>query len=193
VLRAHDRGGAPLKWTTTEASLADYLAEQTLQRQDSRHSEAGAHMASTLPVAREAVATNKVAAPFRELYHDICRDYFMAVFLRRRLAHRSANFHRAVLVGQVLGLITLTAAMAGAVGFSFTGTPPEHVVIERWIDEHSDRFQIVRWHESEPAPNGDGVVVRVEYRYRIDGNKSVQTDRRFHVAGESITELVEPD
>jgi hypothetical protein len=185
-------GGDPLKWTTTETALADFLAAQMIRGPSgaSRVSAPREH-AHAAPPANAGTSSRRArqAKRLRGVYYGMWRDYFLAVMLRRRMAHRSAAFRRAVLAGQV-GLLALFAGvLAGAVRLAREPIVPEHVAIERWIDERTDRHQVVRWHPAQLARDGNGVTIEVEYRYAKDSARTITTRRTFRVAGEQVEEV----
>ena len=72
----------------------------------------------------------------------------------------------------LLGVLVYGVRLTGALT-----TSPERVAVERWIADHNDRYQIIRWHPIEPAVVGQGAIVRVEYRYTNPRHRIVITDR----------------
>lgn len=195
TLKVRDYGGPPLKWTTTEEALAEFLAANQVERakaqqaiQDAiRRSREGA---DEKPIARTTDDANEMEK-LRDVYRHIWRDYFLAVMLRRRVQHRSKTFHRAVVGGQMLLLVVLVGTFIGGVRLTFRPTPPEHKAVERWLADNTDEYKVTRWHPIEPAVNGEGAVVRVEYRYFKDSRRAIYTDRIFRVIADDVTELTE--
>lgn len=193
ALAVRDASGAPLAWTTTESALADFLAENETRR-------AGTAQAKESSSRRTAGAAGKVAAVYpdqgdklREVYHEIWRDYFLAVMFRRRTANRTVFFRRAVLAGQVVLLATMVVAIVTCIrGMGAWNEPPERQHVKRWIEQNTDEFSIKRWLASTPADAG-GVLVEVEYRYQKESPRWVHTSRTFHVAGEAVEEVVAGD
>lgn len=191
VLPSRDGGSSPLKWTTTEAALAEFLANHqmrraTVQRGDGSDGE-GHH-------ARPTTAQDDRAARLQGVYRNIWRDYFLAVLMRRRMAHRTVAFHRAVIAGQTLLLLLLVGAVAGS-GWQIAARSisAERRAVKRWIAQNTDDFRIDQWRASEPYEEGDGLLVGVEYRYRKTSRRWIHTDRTFIVAGDAVTELVFDD
>jgi hypothetical protein len=178
ALQPRQRAGSPMTWTTTSAALADFLAHSAVQRCRAA--------ASDLP----ATVTAREASKLSGVYREIWRDYFLAILMRQRADQHGATFRRAVVVGQVVALFTLVSVflitLAGVRSFH---TPAAQKLILRQIDASTDEFSVTRWHQAVPAPEGEGQLVRIEYRYRKDSSRWVYTDRTFHVAGEQVVEL----
>jgi hypothetical protein len=122
------------------------------------------------------------------VYRGIWRDYFLAVMLRRRIAHRSVVFHRAVLAGQIVVLLSIVV-LAFGLSRSIKPTPPERSAIERFLVVQTDSFHIERWHPSRTSADGTGLLVEVEYRYTKDSRRVVHTRRTFRVAGDEVSEV----
>jgi hypothetical protein len=194
TLRVRHYAGPPLKWTTTEEALAEFLAASQLERSLGHQAVEAAKKRSTIGNADEHTAQlphhyEEESEKLRDVYQGIWRDYFLALLLRRRMVHRSVAFHRAVIGGQVMLLVALVATFIGGIRFTFEHTPPEHTAIERWLGENTDEHQVTRWHAPEAAPDGNGSIIRVQYRYQKDSRRSIYTDRTFQVAGDEVTEL----
>ena len=160
-------------WTTTTAAIAQYMAEVSL-------SEATTSGSAT-PNARP-----RGTAELGDVYRDVLKDYFLAVIFRRGQRASSKRFRRAVAMGQVLTLLIIVSVTAASISPLLAGSPAEHAVIENWIEENAGRFNIVRWHPSEPVANGQGLKVRVEYRYASPGGKLVTTERVFTITGDRV-------
>lgn len=193
AIKVRDHGGSPLKWTTTEVALAEFLASQreahsNLVRASHRLAKPNAEMEPTGPLAA-LHEDDEEAEKLRDVYRGIWRDYFLAVMLRRRVSHRSHAFARWVVAGQVIVLLAMVGAFAGAFRIAWLPTPAEHIAIERWIDEHTDDHAVLRWFPAEEDAMAEGAVVRVQYRYQKDSNRWIHTDRRFQVLADTVTEL----
>lgn len=179
ALAAHDGGANRLRWTTTEAALAECLAKNQI-----RH---------TRTIAQDYASTTgdqEFPAAIERVYCNLWREYFLAVMFRRRVRRRAVAFRRAVLAGQVLLLLMMIATLVGTarqLAF-FTSPPAEHVAIERWIEEQTDDFSITRWYPSRPSGDGQGVIVDVDYRYRKESPRWIHTNRSFVVEQESVAE-----
>jgi len=221
ALRVHQRGATPRDWTTTEESLAEFMANEMLKRQNAAprpvavaRSAASARTGATGTVARgtASAATPQskarpaahgrpakrsdkqqrasAAADMRGVYHGIWRDYFLAVMLRNRTAHRSVNFHRAVLAGQFGVLLTIVGLVLG-MSRSFEGTPPERIAIKHFLVSQTDTFQVERWHPSRATESGEGLLVEVEYRYTKECTRAIHTRRTFRVVGDDVSEVAD--
>ena len=218
ALRVHQRGATPRDWTTTEESLAEFMANEMLKRQNAaprpvaaaRTAAAPRHGTTTTasrvsrPVAAPKPASRRVphgrtgkshaallhadADDMRGVYRGIWRDYFLAVMLRKRIERRSVSFHRAVLAGQVVVLLTIVGLVLG-VRHSFARTPAERIAITRFLAAHTDTFHIERWHPSQAAKSGEGLLVEVEYRYTRESTRAIHTRRTFCVVGDDVSEV----
>jgi hypothetical protein len=191
ALAVHDSSGPPLKWLTTEEAVADFLAANKIEQTLGHPAIAAAKQRAkwTSKDAPSSLPPNyeEESEMLREVYHGIWKEYFLAVILRRRAAHHSKKFRRTVVVGQAVLLVGMLGRFFGTFRLAFQPTPPERLVIERWIDENTDDYSITRWHSSKSL--GGAVVVRVEYRYQKDSRRSIHTDRTFSVQGEVVTEV----
>jgi len=178
ALQSRQRAGSPMTWTTTSAALADFLASSAVKRQGATSSE--------LP----ATVTAREAAGLSGVYREIWRDYFLAIMMRQRADQHGENFQRAVVIGQAVALFLLVSVflvtLAGVRSFH---TPAAEKLILRQIKQTTDEFSVTRWHQAVPAPEGEGQLVRIEYRYRKNSNRWIHTDRTFHVTGERVVEL----
>ena len=190
AIRVADAHGDPYDWITTERALADYVAAEMIKRQASASTPASRRRSDAGAIAMSALSSQaRDAKQLRGVYHSIWRDAFMAVLLRRRIAHRSVAFQRSVFVAQVVLLGSLVGIVLGVVRLTVRPDAPERVAIECWIDENTDTHQITRWHPTRQAPEGPGVLVEVEYRYTNESRRPVNTRRTFRVAGEKVSEL----
>lgn len=187
ALPVHDYGREPIEWTTTEEALAEFLAAQMLKPrgESNRILLRGERASASAPSAHRAHEAKR----FRSVYYSMSREYFLAVLLRRRMAHRSAAFRRAVLAGQVTVLAVIVGLSVASFRFSLRPRLPEQAAIEGWIDQHTDRHQIVRWHPAEQDTDRDGVIVEVEYRYSKDSPRMITTRRVFCVVGDEVQEI----
>lgn len=217
VLHVHQRGRTPWDWTTTEASLAEFMANEMLKRQKfGGQPTSAARAATSLSTAQKkvqstiqstilnAVQTERRAPArlssgaarqqrvdaddMRGVYRGIWRDYFLAVMLRKRIAHRSVSFHRAVLAGQVVVLLSIVVLVLG-VSHSFERTPPERIAIKRYLAAQTDSHFVERWFPSQAAESGEGLLVEVEYRYTKESTRAIHTRRTFRVLGDDVSEV----
>lgn len=180
-LPPREKRGSPLSWETTDTAVAEFMARSHMK-----------HAIASPRTGRAKKASDQESlAELHGVYRNLWQDYFMSVFLRRRMSHRSAVFHRAVTGGQVLMLLSILVLLSTAVDqLQHLRTPPEHHSIQDWIQENTDAFSITQWHPAVPKPEGDGLLVRVEYRYRKDSSRWVHTDRTFHVNGDEVNDLI---
>jgi len=183
-----DRDCAPRDWLTTEQSLADFVAATMVRRQTPKRGTQPS-VAATLATQRPAVAgRGRDAGQLATMYHSIWRDAFLAVLLRKRLAHRSHAFHRAALCAQIVLLLMLVGTVFGAVRWTVAPVVPEHRAIEAWIDAETDTHSVVRWHPPQAAEGG-GTLIEVEYRYTKDTTRVITTRRTFQVRGDTVQEV----
>jgi hypothetical protein len=195
ALRVLDNRGPPLRWTTTESALADYLAGRQLDRARSGLSP------SPKCVSDEAIDEPVTAAlpdhlqqdaeRLRALYQGVWRDFFLAIMLRRRMAHRSKSFHRSVFAAQVAMLVAMVGIIFGTIRFAWTPVVAERVAIENYLAEQTDRYMIERWFPTTLATDGAAQTVRVQYGYAKDSSRVIHTDRTFQVRGTEVTEVNE--
>jgi hypothetical protein len=190
ALAVRDFGRNPLEWTTTEGALADYLAARMVKVRENPTPASSRNKTARAPIApRLSNRRAREASRLRSMYYGMWREYFLAVLLRRRMAHRSAAFRRAVLAGQIGLLVCLAALLVAAVRLTREPIAPERAAIERWIGQQSDRHQVVRWYPTQPAPDGNGLLVEVEYKYAKDSPRTVTTRRVFRVAGDEVDQI----
>ena len=222
ALRVHQRGATPRDWTTTEESLAEFMANEMLKRQSAaarpatlarpgvaaRPAAAAGATTTASRVSKSVATAHRQAQPLphgrtgkghaaqqragadhdmRGVYRGIWRDYFLAVMLRKRVAHRSENFHRAVLGGQV-GILLTIVLLVLTVRHSFKRTPAERIAIKQYLAGQTDTFHIERWHPSQPDSSGDGLLVEVEYCYKKESTRAIHTRRTFRVVGDAVSE-----
>jgi hypothetical protein len=197
ALQVHAFRGSPLRWTTTEEALAEFLAAHRVQQVKSSHAahvevaEKPALQADPPPPrkANDADETDLLL----DVYRGIWRDYFRAVFLRRHAEHRSRAFARAVTAGQALVLLAFVTLAACSVRWAVVLVPPEQKAVERWLKAETDDYAVTRWYPPEPVEGGQIVEVRVEYRYVKDSHRWIHTDRTFRVADGVAAEVSQGD
>jgi len=192
ALKVQNFGGSPLKWTTTEAALAEFLADHRLSHATEKQIRKQA-LSRTYDLPDELVPVRSTSAEeeseqLRTVYHTVWRDYFLAVMLRRRMHHRSRNFQRAVLAGQVVMLCLFVVLIVGGLRISIVSIPPERRAIERFLAENTDDFKVLRWYPSQSNPQGSGLLVEVDYRYTKESRRAIFTTRTFLVDGEEVRE-----
>lgn len=138
----------------------------------------------------EKQSQRKGGSPRGRSYRSLLKQYLQAVCLRHSMIDVSERFERAVLAGQVACLLVAVLALTAALWPAFSPLPAEHVVIERWIEEHHPgRIEIRKWNAARPNPNGEGVVVLVRYRYKAPGRKRIETHQWFAVAKDQVVRV----
>jgi hypothetical protein len=179
-------------WTTNQA-VADYLAGRTHERR-AMGGGRGDPTGGFVPVPSRPAAGAGRTGGIRSndtlvtLYQDLLRDYFLAVLRRQKQQRRSKFFERAVVAGQVACLLMLLGVFVfGLKVAQSMRQPPEQVAVERWIAENSGDYHVIRWYPTEPARDGGGAIVRVEYQYYSPSRKGITTDRSFEVRGDQVT------
>jgi hypothetical protein len=180
------------RWTTAQA-VADFLAARTYERRDPGRGRS-ADSPGFAPVAAGPAAGATRPRVVRSndrlvsLYQDLLRDYVLAVCRRQQRHRRSKFFERAVVAGQVACLLLILGGFAIGLHVSRTlRQPPEQEAVERWIAENSGDYHVIRWYPTEPARDGGGALVRVEYQYFSPSRKGIITDRVFEVRGDQVT------
>ena len=207
ALRPRERAGPAMHWTTTPTALAEFLAASAVQRTTTQQPEAR-EQAEPAQMAEEADGIDDPPSPAPSpdtasgrapannwddpsgVYREIWRDYFLAMLLRRRTDRHGAAFQRAVVIGQGMVLFALVSVLVATVfGISSLCAPAGNEAVLRLIDASTDDYSITRWHAAAPHPAGEGELIRVEYRYRKESNRWIQTERTFHVTGNSAVEV----
>ena len=187
------KGARKGHWTTTRECVAEFMAARAYQQQlagrgDERADDDEKATSDRLP-SRPKRQFVRQHAPIGQLYREILKDYFLSLVFQRRRQRRSRRFKQAVIGGQLGCLLLLVAVSAESIRPFFSRPPTEHVVIERWIERHAQKFTLTKWYASEPNPRGGGVSVRVQYRYQTPNGKTIHTDRRFVVEGDRIVTM----
>jgi hypothetical protein len=111
----------------------------------------------------------------------VLKEYFLAVVLRRRSGRRSQWFDRAVVAGQVLLVATALTALLAAVRQGGSLLRPEQRLVEASIAEEAGEVIVTRWFEPQSAPDGQGDLWRVQFRYFASDGQAVDTDRWYRV------------
>lgn len=184
------RRGRPACWLTTHEAVAECLVRHTGLLDAT---EAGDDAAA---VADQAVGKVKRYATVRT---GVVRRRKPSMVSLRRLAaallHRD-NYRAAERLGMVaVGMqvvLLLGALVAGAmfVVGQFEPPSPEATAVQRWIEEkHPGRIEISRCESPRPAPDGDGVVMRVRYHYVTRGNKRIETSQWFTIDDDRVVRV----
>jgi hypothetical protein len=178
VLARSERGGL----TTTLEAVADYMARREAGRgQGARHATelirkaAGEDVADPQQHHLQTAAGQRsaVGAPLSAVYRELMKDYFLAVLLRRRMAHRSETFHWIVNGSQavLLTAVIVLAAMVSVGAIRATILPPDHRAIHAWVADRHDDVKVVKIVPlAEPVGS-----YRVEYNYVISGQRRIYT------------------
>lgn len=166
-------------WTTTMAAVTNLLAKRALR---------GRLPADAPPSVVADRALDDICFAHREelppLYHDLMRQYFGAVLLRRQASRGTLFFERAVMAGQGLLVAVILGLVALAVSPAFIPQPREQVLVERFIAGENERYEILKWIPLEGS--GDAERVRVLFRYFSPSGKPIETDRIYAVTGEHV-------
>jgi hypothetical protein len=178
VLKGSRVGLLGRSWETTTEAVAEYLARQSL------HQQARSAAVSHQPSAR----SSEFSIQIREFYGEILKQYFLAVILRRKIRGRSVIFYRCVTGGQITCLLMLAGVVALTINAGLVPAPPEQALVARWIEQETGRFQVIQWFPPQAAPR-KGRIMRVQYRYFTRNGKPIDTDRKFLVRGDSVTQL----
>jgi hypothetical protein len=198
LARGNLQGSRDGRWTTFQA-VAAYLAGRSYDRHDPGRGRAtgstGFIPVERMPDARAnrpgAVRSNDTLVT---LYQELLRDYVLAVLRRQEQHHHSRLFERAVVAGQVSCLLVLLGLFVfGLRTVQSLRQPPEQAAVERWIAANNGDFQVLRWESTEPAEEGRGDIVRVEYQYFSPSRKRIVTSRVFEVQGDRVTEVGDSD
>jgi len=172
------------QWTTTPAWVAEYMAAQACrsQRSDERSGESPAGS----PASRSG------DAQLRPIYVEALQQYFLAVIFRRRLRSTSRHFRQLVLVGQAAILCLLLGAAVTAFR-SLGAGHPERAAVQRWLEANVDRCIIEEWLPTVAHADGEGVLVRVRYRYSAGRERMVHTEQTFLVGADQVRRVVLDD
>lgn len=166
-------------------SVVRYIAGKT---EDHRLRDLSRRTTESAAGANPPVESLQVLRP---IYREGLREYLAAVVRRRYAPGASAGFRRAVLAGQ-LALVALSVVVICCAWLMREGVPPERRVIEAQLDREVAEgkiggYEIIAWGLVEPRP--DGAPLRVKFRYRSAGGKSVITDRVYRVQGDQASRI----
>jgi hypothetical protein len=171
------------QWVISTDQVAEYLAKRAMLTR-TRYAQDRASVAGKATIRTVSVARG--SSELCDVYHNIFKDYFLAVMLRRKVDRASRTFGRLVLMGQILLLLALMFGTVAAMRATFlTPHPPERQAVEAWIARQTSKYTIERWFPTETPDDDDEdfVSVRVQYRYFTSGGKSIDSDRTFRVEG----------
>ncbi len=182
-------------WTTTPEAVAALMADHACGPRDLDPAKAARRMLGSMEESGEQfyrdmadpeVRYQVLEIPFRKL----AQEYFLAVVLRRQSQIGTAWFRRAVTAGQA-ALVTCVLAIVVWSAASLTASPsPEQVAINSWLQSnHPKRVTVRRWHDPQPNPSGEGLVVRVDYRYHREGRRGVETTQYFCLVDNQVVQV----
>jgi hypothetical protein len=183
ILRGVIQGSKDGRWTTADA-VAEYLAAANLHRGAERNRRAAAS-GQSLP--RDGSPSQR---EYRSTYRDVLKEYFLAVIRRRDRRQYSRSFQGAILAGQIallIGLVTVGALVFHAV--RKVPEPQELATVRQWLEQNTDRHQIVQWYAPEPVADGQGLSIRVVYEYAKVSPKTIRTDRVFVIEGGQVVSV----
>jgi hypothetical protein len=177
-------------WRTTGEAVAEFLARRATAKTCGASEDAAGGAARALQGYQHVDLTQPKRigeSDLRATYENAFRDYFMAIIFQRQRQGRSQRFRQAVIAGQaafLLGFVLLCIALFRP---SWVPQSPEQGAVEQWISQNSKSYEILQWYPAADNRQGDGMLVRVKYRYRQERNRSIETDRIFLVNGEHVT------
>lgn len=171
TLARSERGGI----TTTLQAVADYLARREEHRHQGRPAAGKPDPAGSRAPSKQGVTKQhgQEIASFTHVYHELLKDYFLAVLLRRKVTHRSQAFQWAVVgsQGTLLAAAIALAAIVSIGAIRATIMSPEHRAIHEWVNGRHEDVRIVNILPLAQPPGG----YRVEYNYRIPGQRRIHT------------------
>lgn len=188
VLPLNDPTAPPAHWTTNEQSLARYLAARRAHKEAAQHGKGKRVGPVADRLAPPASFLHRGDKDLRDVYANVWQNYFLAVMGRRRNAHASRTFERAVLIGQFTGVVIVGLLVAQAFGVWSPARAREERLIVAHLADHHGWHEIEKWHPPMTDHQGHRIV-RVEYRYRDgDSKRIVHTDRTFVVRHDEVAE-----
>ena len=182
TLARSERGGL----TTTLPAVVDYLARREEHRRQTRPAagEPGSIGPSTLSKPRSPQQHGKEVASLSHVYHELLKDYFFAVLLRRKATHRSQAFQWAVIGSQGMllaaAIALVTVVSIGAIRATFMS--PEHAAIHQWVHGRHEDVEITAIKPLLQPPGG----YRVNYHYRVPGKRRIHTSMILTVKDQRV-------
>lgn len=166
-------------WTTTMSAVTNLLAKRALR---------GRAREDATPSAMAGQALEGIRFAHRQelppLYRDLLRQYFGAVLLQRRASRGTCFFQRAVLGGQLVLIAMVLCLVVGAISPAFAPRPQEQVLVEQFIAEEYERYEIIEWIPLEGTAAKHRL--RVKFRYYSPSRKPIETDRIYAVNGTQV-------
>ena len=165
---------------TTADAVADFVSRTALHKQD----------AAERDPRRQRPQRNSEEA--REVYQETLKQYFLAVFLRRKMHNVSKVFRRAVLVGQVVVLCLIAIVFVTTVRIAFPPMSPERVATLDWLEANTAKFRVIEFHPTTFDEDGSAQLW-VEYHYTTPQGRGIDTRRMFTVAGGQVISVDSED
>jgi hypothetical protein len=168
---------SPQQWSTTVPAVAEYLTRMEAARLDPRDR----------PVREMTMeGAGPTNASVTGFYRGLIRDYMLAVLLKRKVDSRSENFHRVVLVSQVLFLLVglLVIGLAVSQALQRPWISPEQKIVQIWLDS---KFTEVKIHSVTAHPTQPNAVL-AKYVYR-DGGRLIESKMKFTLANGQVVSV----
>ena len=119
------------------------------------------------------------------MYQDTLKQYFLAVFLKRKTHDASKLFKRAVLAGQITFLCAVALLVVFTARWAFPPLSEERAAAVAWLEANTDRYRIVQFHPTSYDENGNAQLW-IEYHYSTPQGRGVDTKRVFTVANGQV-------
>ena len=158
---------------TSLAAVADFVSRSSIQRQRAENGQAERSRQQ-----REHEDTHKV-------YQESLKDYFLAVFLRRKRHRASKRFQRAVVGGQILVVFVIAVFVLFSMRALFPPQTPERKAAISWLEENTDRYRIIKFHPTTQDDTGRKRLW-VEYHYTTPQGRGIDTRRLFTIEGNHV-------
>ncbi len=166
-------------WTTTMTAVTNLLTKRALR---------GRLPADAPPSLVAGRALDDLCFAHQEelprLYRGLLRQYFGAVLLQRQAVRGTRVFERAVVAGQVLVVLMTLGLVLSAISPAFIPPAREQVLVEKFIAEGNDRYEILKWIPLEGSAGTHRL--RVKFRYFSQSGKPIETDRIYVVSNERV-------
>lgn len=197
AIQLNDPHAPPGRWTTTEESLATFLASRRAMQEAARRGVCRNGKEMTAAMASADAASSRLLTRsdevLRGVYRNAWHDYFEAVMCRRRHAGQSRAFTRAVIAGQGLVVAGIAMAFIVTLGLLAPGKTHEQRSIAAHLASAYPWHTIDQWHAPQVGSDGKRFF-RVQYRYREGEQASVvHTDRTYVVTEAGVSELASND
>lgn len=158
---------------TTAEAVAEFASRAALDRQQTNGRD------------RDGQRPQRGNQLAQEVYQESLKQYFLAIFLRRKMHNVSKQFRRAVLIGQVGVLCVVAFLVLMAFRSVFPPLAPERAATVTWLEENTDRFRVIRYHPTTHDESGNAQLW-VEYHYITPQGRGIDTRRMFTVAGDKV-------